>query len=246
MRLKDKVAIVTGASSGIGKSIAEEFINNGAKVVFSDINEPKDNVSDKFSEKAEFFKCDVSNPEEVEELIKFTIDKFKSLDIMVNNAGIGGTGSILEATNEDWQRTLNINLSGVFYGIKNAAKYMKENSIKGSIINMSSILGRVGFKGAVAYCASKGGVVQTTHASALDLAEFNIRVNAIAPGFIKTKMTDPVLQDKTFNDFVISSTPMGRVGEPKDIANAAVFLASDESKYVTGEIIYVDGGWTAK
>lgn len=246
MRLKNKIAVVTGASSGIGKAIAEYFIDNGAKVVFSDVDDPDYDVKEKFGENALFQKCDVSDFAQVEELIDIAVKEFGGLDIMVNNAGIGTVGGILEATNEDWQKTMDINLSGVFYGTKLAAQYMKDKGVKGNIINMSSILGRVGFQGAIAYCATKGGVVQLTHSSALDLAQYGIRVNAIAPGFIKTKMTEPVLENEDFKNLVVSSTPLGHVGEPGDIANAAVYLASDEAKYVTGEIIYVDGGWTAK
>lgn len=246
MRLKEKVAIVTGAASGIGEASAKKFIENGAKVVFSDINEPNYDLKEKFGDNAEFFKCDVSNSSQIDDLIEFAVEKFSKLDIMFNNAGIGGLGGITEAKNEDWDKTIAINLSGVFYGMKAAARYMKENKIKGSIISTSSILGRVGFEGAIAYCASKGGVVQLTHAAALDLAKDGIRVNAVAPGFIKTGMTDPFLGDEGFKNMVISSTPLGKVGEVDDIANAVLYLASDESKYVTGEVLYVDGGWTAK
>ncbi len=245
MRLENKVAIVTGAASGIGKAIAEKFVSEGAKVVFSDVNGDESLVA-AFGDKAIFVKCNVANSEEVNALIAASVAKFGGLDIMVNNAGIGGTGGILEVTDEDWNKTININLSGVMHGIRAAAKVMKEKGINGAIINMSSILGKVGFQGAIAYCAAKGGVVQLTHASALDLAALKIRVNAIAPGFITTGMTKDVLVMKQFNDLIISSTPLGHVGEVEDIAAAAVYLASDEAKYVTGEVLYVDGGWTAK
>jgi NAD(P)-dependent dehydrogenase (short-subunit alcohol dehydrogenase family) len=182
----------------------------------------------------------------VEYLVSATLEKFGSLDVIVNNAGIGGLGGILDATNESWDKTIAINLSGVFYGARAAAKVMKERGVKGSIINMSSILGKVGLPSAVCYCASKGGVVQLTHAAALDVAPYGIRVNAIAPGFITTAMTKDVLENDSFNQMVLANTPMGHVGEVADIATAAVYLGSDESKYVTGEVLYVDGGWTAK
>ena len=245
MRLENKVAIVTGAASGIGKKIAESFLEEGAKVIFSDIKD-KNEIEFEFNENSDYIKCDVSNSEEVTDLVNKTIEKFGSLDVMVNNAGIGDSKTILDVTDEDWEKVIGINLSGVMYGMRQAANAMKENGIKGSIINMSSILGKVGFNGAISYCASKGGVVQLTHAGSMDLADDKIRVNAIAPGFIKTQMTKEMLENDEFKNLIEGSTPLGHVGEVEDIANAAIYLASDESKYVTGEVLYVDGGWTAK
>ncbi len=243
MRLEGKTAIVTGAASGLGHAMATAFNREGARVVYSDIEDIPEFTP---SENAEFIRCDVSDSQSVKALIADAVDRFGSLDIMVNNAGIGSLGSITDTDDDNWKRTIDINLSGVFYGTREAALYMKEHSIKGSIINTSSILGRVGLAGALSYCASKGGVVQVTHAAALDLADLNIRVNAVAPGFIKTQMTEQVREDEAFNSMVVSNTPLGAMGEPDDIANAAVYLASDESRYVTGEILYVDGGWTAR
>lgn len=243
MRLENKVAVVTGASSGIGLAIADLFLAEGAKVVYSDLNEPKTPLS---GANAVFVKCDVSKKDEVENLVKSAVAKFGRLDIMVNNAGIAALGGVMDVTDEAWDKTIAINLSGVLYGIRAASRVMKEQGTKGSIINMSSILGSVGFAGSIAYCAAKGGVVQLTHASALDLAPFNIRINAIAPGFIATNMTKDILNDKNFLDLVKANTPFGHVGEPSDIAYAALYLASAEAKYVTGTIIYVDGGWTAR
>ncbi len=240
--MENKVAIVTGAASGIGKAIAEKYLAEGASVIYSDVAETFEVSSDK----AIYVKCDVSKSAEVNALVKAATDKFGKLDVMVNNAGIGGLGGALDITDEYWDKVIGVNLSGVLYGIRAAANAMKEQGIKGSIINMSSILGKVGFAGAIGYCAAKGGVVQLTHASALDLATLGIRVNAIAPGFITTDMTKDILQNEAFNNLVISSTPMGHVGHVDDIANAALYLGSDESTYVTGEVIYVDGGWTAK
>ena len=245
MKLENKVAIVTGAASGLGQATADLLVSEGAKVVYSDIY---DNLKDLKldNNKALYVKCDVSKREEVASLIKATVERFGSLDIMINNAGVGTTGSILDATDETWDKTIGVNLSGTFYGSQLAARVMKEKGIKGSIINLSSILGTVGLPGTVSYCASKGGVVQLTHAAALDLAAYGIRVNAIAPGFIATNMTKDMLTNEGFNKLVKSSTPLGYVGEARDIANAALYLASDDSKYVTGTIMHVDGGWTAR
>jgi NAD(P)-dependent dehydrogenase (short-subunit alcohol dehydrogenase family) len=235
--LQNKVAIVTGAASGIGLSIALELEKQGAKVVFSDIKENDKNSS--------YYKCDVSDYQQVKGLVDHTIDKYNGLDIMVNNAGIGALGGILETSQQDWQKVMDVNLSGVFYGTQLAALKMKELGIKGSIINISSILGSVGLKSALAYCASKGGVVQLTKAAALDLALDNIRVNAIAPGFIATEMTKDVLENDDFKNMVKANTPMEKVGEALDIAGAALYLASSMSKYTTGIVLHVDGGWTA-
>lgn len=234
MKLENKIAIVTGSSSGIGKAIAEKFIKEGAKVVFSDIDEI-DNVL--------FKKCDVSKSKEVNDLINFCLEKFGGLDIMVNNAGIGTLADITTLTDEEWQKVIGINLSGVFYGARAASKVMKEG---GSIINMSSILGSVGFASAVAYCAAKGGVDQITKAGALDLSKKGIRINSIAPGFIKTNMTKGLQEDEAYSSFINMMTPMGHMGEVEDIANAAVYLASSDSKYTTGTTLYVDGGYRAQ
>lgn len=241
MKLENKIAIVTGACSGIGKAIAEEFLKEGASVVFSDINEIEIN-----SEKALFIKCDVSKSEEVNNLAEETIKKFGRIDIMVNNAGIGTVGDILSTNDDDWNKIMSINLSGVFYGTRIVANKMKELGIKGSIINMTSILGAVGFRGAVGYCTTKGGINQLTKASALDLAPLGIRVNAIAPGFIKTQMTKGIQEDEKLKAFIESKTPLGYMGEPIDIARGAVYLASEDSKYVTGNILYIDGGWVSE
>ncbi|MFA7364950.1 MAG: SDR family NAD(P)-dependent oxidoreductase [Patescibacteria group bacterium] len=242
MRLENKIAIVTGASSGLGEAMAKMFLKEGAKVVFSDINDASEDLGDN----AIFVKADVSKQDEVKNLIDTAIKEFGGLDIIVNNAGIGLTGEVIGMDESVWSKVLDINLNGVFYGLKAAAEYMKEKSIKGSIINISSILGHVGFRTAAAYCASKGAVNQLTRTAALEFAPFGIRVNAIAPGFIETQMTKGIKENEAADAAVVGAIPMGHMGESDDIAYAAVYLASNESKFVTGSIMYVDGGWIAQ
>lgn len=246
MQLKNKTAIVTGASSGIGFAIAKLYLEEGASVVFSDIVELDPADLDGLGDNASFVKCDVSDSDQVHKLVEQTLKEYGKLDIMVNNAGIGTQGTVLDTPNKDWQKTIDINLSGVFYGIHAAGNAMKAAGVKGSIINMTSILGIVGFPGSVAYVAAKGGVSNLTRAAALDLAPLGIRVNAIAPGFIKTNMTKDILGDDTFKQMIQANTPLGYVGDPEDIAQAALYLGSDASKYVTGIILPVDGGWTCR
>lgn len=245
MKLENKVAIVTGAASGLGRAIADTFIAEGAKVIYTDIQASVPDLK-LDGDKSYYFQCDVSKPESVADLIREADKLFGRLDIMVNNAGIGDSNGLLDTTNETWAKILGINLFGVFYGARAAGQYMKEKGIKGSIINTSSILGTVGLPGAVSYCTAKGGVVQLTHAGALDLAPFGIRMNAVAPGFIATNMTKGVLMNNDFKTLVETNTPLGHVGEPNDIAQAVLYLASEDSKYVTGTILHVDGGWTAR
>ncbi|MFA6252210.1 MAG: SDR family NAD(P)-dependent oxidoreductase [Candidatus Paceibacterota bacterium] len=242
MRLQNKVAIVTGASSGIGKAIAEMFVKEGARVVFSDINP----YIGELKEGAIFKKADTSKDKEVRKLVDLAVSKFGRLDIMVNNAGIGLVGEVSSMDDDVWNKVIAVNLNGVFYGVRSASAYMKEKKIRGSIINMASILGQVGFRGAGAYCSSKGGVNQLTKAASLELAPYGIRVNSIAPGFIETAMTKGIKQDKKANAAITAATPLGHMGEPNDIAYAATYLASDEAKFVTGSVLYVDGGWTAQ
>lgn len=245
MLLENKVAIVTGAASGIGLAIAEKFLAEGAKVVLSDVSDAK-SVADKYGDKAMFYKCDVSQSAEVDALVKAAVEKFGTLDIMINNAGIASSGSASDTTDEVWHKTIEINLSGVFYGLRAASKIMSANKTKGVIINMASIAGVVGFQGSLAYCASKGGIIQLTRAAALDLAKAGIRVNAIAPGVITTNMTKSYLADAGFQKMVETMTPLGYPGKPEDIAGAALYLASDMGAYVTGVVLNVDGGWLAQ
>ncbi|MFH1451204.1 MAG: SDR family NAD(P)-dependent oxidoreductase [bacterium] len=242
MKLKDKIAIITGASGGIGLATAKKFINEGATVVLADINQEA-------GEKAAadlnsfFVKTDVSKAEDVKNLIAKTVKKYGRLDVMVNNAGIALMGAVLDCSEEDFDKVIAVNLRSVFLGIKYAGLQMKEKG--GVILNTASIAGLVGFNGAAAYCASKGGIVELTRAAALDLATFKIRVNSVAPAVIKTAMTKDMIENPQYSQALLGQTPLGRFGEPEEIANVFCFLASDEASYITGSIYPVDGGWTA-
>lgn len=211
-------------------------------MIFSDINAYQGELGDN----ALFAHADTSKSSEVDALVDLAVEKFGTLDIMINNAGIGTLNELTALSDEEWEHVIAVNEDGVFYGVRAAARYMKESNVAGSIINMASILGTVGFRGAVAYCASKGAVNQITRTAALELAPANIRVNSIAPGFIKTEMTKDIQEDEGANNLVVGATPLGHMGEPKDIAYAATYLASDEAKFVTGSVLYVDGGWMAQ
>lgn len=250
MRLQNKIAVVTGASSGIGEGIAKMFAKEGATVICGSTNEEKGNkvVSEiiQAGGRAEFVKTDVSDFFQVENLVKTAVTKYGKLDIMVNNAGIASMGNVMDTSIEDWHKVLAVDLDGVFFGIKCAAIAMKEKGISGSIISTASIAGLVGFAGAAAYCASKGGVIQLTREAALDLAPLKIRVNAICPGIITSEMTKSYLENEEAKKSFLAQTPLGFVGEPEDIASMAVYLASDESRFVTGQMMTVDGGWVAK
>ena len=247
MKLKNKIAIITGARRGIGFGIAEEMAKEGATIIISDIDEKEcqkacKKIEQKYKTKTLAIKCDVSNKNEVDNLINQTIKKFKRVDIMVNNAGIAIQKPFIHTTEEDYDLTLNINLKGVFLCSQAAAKQMiKQKS--GKIISTASIAGLVGFGNISAYSASKGGIIALTKELALDLGKYNINVNAIAPGIIKTKMTEAMLKDKKTKEGLLAQTPLGKIGSPNDIGKAAVFLASDDANFITGQTLVVDGGW---
>ncbi|MFH1291277.1 MAG: 3-oxoacyl-ACP reductase family protein [archaeon] len=246
MKLKNKVAIVTGSRRGIGKSIALELAKEGAKVVVSDIDLKEcQKVCDeikKIGSDTIAIKCDVSKKTDVDTMIKKAIQKFKKIDILVNNAGVVSMKPFIEMTEKDWDFVLDINLKGVFLCTSAVAKQMiKQKS--GKIISISSIAGEVGFMNTSAYCASKAGVVNLTRELAMELSPHNINVNSIAPGIIATQMTEDMLKDKKTKEVLLASIPLGRVGQPEEIGKAAVFLASSDSDFVTGHTLVVDGGW---
>ena len=248
MNLKNKVAIVTGSRRGIGKAIALALAKAGANIVVSDIN--LDDCNKLVEEikaingNALAVKTDVSNPEDVSQMINLTTEKFGKVDILVNNAGIYMQKSFTDVTEQDFDRTLDINLKGVFLCSKAVVPEMIKQG-KGKIINIASIAGQVGFANSSAYCASKGAIINITRELALELAQYKINVNAIGPGVIETDMTKDLLEDKATKETLLANIPLSRIGKPEDIANAALFLASDNSDYITGITLFVDGGWLA-
>jgi 3-oxoacyl-[acyl-carrier protein] reductase len=246
MRLKGKVAIVTGAAQGIGKGIALALSKEGAMVVVSDImDKTEDVVKDIEASGGEALaiKANVMNGNETEEMAKAAIKKFGRIDIMVNNAGIYPNRSLMDMREDEWDRVIGINLKGVFNCTKAVLAKMAEQK-SGNIINICSIAGAVvGFSNLVHYSASKGGVLGFTRAAALELAQYGIRVNAIAPGGVETPGTKVDSTDEALKQFA-QAIPMKRIGQPSDIANLVVFLASDDSSYITGQLLVVDGGFT--
>jgi len=251
MNLKDRVALVTGARRGIGEGIALALAQAGAKVVVTDVDQDDcQKVVDQIKESGQdglALKVDVSNKEDVEEAVQKTVEKFNRIDILVNNAGIAQFKPFLELTEEEWDRTLDINLKGMFLCSQAAAREMAKNKY-GRIVNTASIASGqvgVGFLNIAHYCASKGGVTALTEALALELAPLGINVNAVGPGIIETPMTKDILSDEKTKEGLMARIPKKRLGQPKDVASAVVFLASEEADYITGVILFVDGGWLA-
>ena len=246
--LEKKVAIITGAGSGIGKAAAVLFAKEGAKVVVSDISE-KNGTSvveeiKKSGGEAFFVKADSSKPEDNKALVEQTLKQYGALDIAVNNAGIGGTlGMTGEYPLDGWQKVIDINLSGVFYGLRYQLPAMQERS--GSIVNIASILGQAGTKFSPAYVAAKHGVVGLTKAAALEYADKKIRINSVGPGYIKTPLVMTTL-DKATQDGLVGLHPMGRLGEAEEIAELILWLASSKSSFVTGGYYPADGGYLAQ
>jgi len=248
-RLNDKIAIVTGGASGLGAGIAQRFVEEGALTIITDINPEGETVAKRLG--AEFLTQDVAAENSWVDTIDEVVSRFGRLDVLVNNAGIFSSSPVDETQLEDWQRVMDVNLTGVFLGCKHAVRAMKKNtgSTRGSIVNLSSVVGLRGQLGGAAYGASKGGVRLLTKTVALENAAISIRCNSIHPGIIDTPIMDPIFaavdDPEALRRQIEQNLPIGYMGDPaRDIGNMAVFLAADESIYITGAEMVVDGGMT--
>lgn len=249
MLLQNKVAIVTGAGSGIGREVAYKYAAEGASVVVSDINEAGGNetvtaILDKGG-KAAFFKADTSSAADNEALVNFTIKTFGALHIACNNAGIGGPSAPTgEYPLDGWQKVINVNLNGVFYGMRYQLPAMIKAG-EGAIVNIASILGQVGFAGSSAYVAAKHAVVGLSKNAALEYSSQNIRVNAVGPGFIVTPLLENNLTEDVMN-FLVGKHPIGRLGRSEEVAELVLWLSSPKASFVSGSYYAVDGGYLAQ
>ncbi|MEE9572890.1 MAG: 3-oxoacyl-ACP reductase FabG [Candidatus Neomarinimicrobiota bacterium] len=242
--LKDKVAIITGGANGIGKATAFLFSEHGAKITIVDINqEAGDQVVAEITGKggiASFEKTNISNSIEVNKMMEKVVAKYGGIDILINNAGILADAQLVKMTEEEWDRVIDINLKGIFLCGQSAAKVMIEKENGGVIINTSSVVGIYGNFGQSNYVASKAGVIGMTKTWMRELGKYNIRVNAVAPGFIKTEIIKDI--PEKIIEMMKEKTPINRLGKPEDIANAFLFLASKNADYITGAVLQVDGG----
>jgi NAD(P)-dependent dehydrogenase (short-subunit alcohol dehydrogenase family) len=247
--LDGQVAIVTGAGSGLGRAIALRLSREGAAIAATDLNaeaaeklmvEIKAQIKSGLS-----IQMDVSVEKDVERTVRQTLENFGRIDILVNNAGINIPQWATEVTEEAWDGVINLNLKGLFFCCQAVGKVMIQQR-KGKIINVSSTMGSVGLERRAAYSSSKAGVNLLTKVLAIEWAPYQINVNAIAPTFVETPLTKPMFEEKGFRDSVLGNIPLGRIAQPKDVAGAIIYLASEASNMVTGHVLLIDGGWTAR
>ena len=244
MRLEKKVAIITGAGSGIGKATALKFAKEGAKVTCFDLKGEEETVSEirKNKGQALAFKGDITKTSDWEKTLKLTLDSFGTVDILANIAGVTSRGSdkLIEQTEEEWDRMINIDLKGVFLGMKTIMPELLKKK-RGKIVNVASLAAHVGLTNLVSYSAAKGGVAAMTRQVAMEYAKDNVQVNAVSPGIIDT----PILGNNTpeMTEAFSAATPIGRLGKPEEVANLILFLSSNEADFITGQVWKVDGGW---
>lgn len=252
-RYKDKVVLITGASSGIGKASALKYAAEGAKVVVADVSQEQGQaavkeINSQGKGESLFIHCNVGDASSVQKMVRQTIEKFGRIDVAVNNAGIGGASAhTAEYPEDEWQKVISINLTGVYLCMKYELQEMVKAQ-KGVIVNMASVLGKVGFMGSAAYVASKHGVVGLTETAALEYAPRGIRVNVLCPGFIYTPMLENAGLDKDdeIHHAIANMHAMKRMGTPEEVADALIWLSSDEATFVTGHSLAVDGGFLAQ
>jgi len=244
--LEGKIAVVTGASRGLGKAMAIGLAKAGADVVVTDILDTSETVSEikKLNRKSLGLKIDVSNKSDVEAMVKDVLEKFGIIDILVNNAGVLRTGNAEVLDKKDWDKVIEVNLTGQFLCAQAVGREMIKQKM-GSIINIASIAGLGGYASSVPYSASKAGVILMTKTLAVEWGKHNVRVNAICPGVFATDMTDSYLKDKQFTDMIKNKVPLGRSAKPDELVGTVVYLASKASEYMTGHALVIDGGWTA-
>ena len=247
MKLEGKVAVITGAAQGIGRAIAERFIAEGAHVLVSDLDLAKVDATARALandvSRCSAVQCDVTRSNEVTALIELAVQRYGKLDIAVANAGIGIAAQVVDITEADFDAVMNVNVKGVFLTAQAAARQMQRQPDGGAIINIGSIAGKLALPDQLPYCTSKAAVNHMTAVMGVALAADGIRVNAIGPGTVNTElMRNMVMASEEQRQVVLSRTPMGRAAEPEEIASVAVFLASDDASYVTGQVIFPDGG----
>jgi len=243
MKLNQKIAIVTGASQGIGLACAQRLVREGARVMLVDIRPEGEQAAASLGDAARFFRADVGIKQEVDGMIAATLDAFGRIDILVNNAGVTHAADFLDLEEDDFDRVLRINLKSMFLCSQAVAREMVKRGDGGCIINMSSVNAELTIPNQVPYVVSKGGVNQLTRVASIALAQYGIRVNAIGPGTILTELAkQAVLGSPEARHTILSRTPLGRCGEPEEVASIAAFLASDDASYMTGQTLYADGG----
>jgi 2-deoxy-D-gluconate 3-dehydrogenase len=248
-RLENKVALITGGASGIGKAIALAFAQERADVCIADKNftgaQATAREVEKIGRKSLAIQIDVLKISELERMVSAAVDYFGKIDIMVNDAGVNLFKSVLEVTEAEWGNVIDVNLKGLFFATQRVLPVMLKQG-RGKIVNIASNWGAVGYRNACVYCVSKAGIINLTRAMALELAPHKINVNAIGPACTETPMSKPELDDAELRQSIVREIPLGRVAQPEEIAAAAVYLASDESDFVTGHTLFVDGGFLAQ